>query len=54
MVATFLGFLIVTSTIVFTILLLFLPAVKKLIKPMDAGPRAILDSSTEKTKDIDD
>jgi hypothetical protein len=56
MVATFLVFLIVTSTIIFTILLLFLSAVKELIKPMNTGPRAIIDrgSSTEKTKNLDD
>jgi hypothetical protein len=53
MVATFLVFITVTATIIFTILLLFLPAVKELIEPMDAGPRAILDSSTEKTKNLD-
>jgi len=54
MVATFLVFLTVTATIIFTILLLFLPAVKELIERTDAGPRTILDSSTEKAKNLDD
>ena len=48
MVAIFLAFLAVTAIILFTILLLFLPAIKELIERTDAGPRAIIDSSTEK------
>ena len=50
MIETFSVFLFVTAIIIFTILLLFLPAIKELIKPMDAGPRAILDRSPEKTE----
>jgi hypothetical protein len=50
MVATLLVFLIITATIIFTVLLLFLPALKELIAPMDAGPRAIPDNSSEKQK----
>jgi hypothetical protein len=54
MVTTFLVFLTVTETIIFTILLLFLPAVKESLERRDVEPRAILDSSTEKTKKLDD
>ena len=54
MVATLLVFLTVTATIIFTILLLFLPAVRELIEPKDAGPRVIPDNFIEKKTNLED
>jgi hypothetical protein len=50
MVATLLAFLTVTAAIIFAILTLFLPAVRELIEPQDAGPRVIPDNPIENKK----
>jgi hypothetical protein len=54
MVATFLAFLTLTAAIIFAILMLFLPSVRELIEPQDAGPRVIPDTFMEKTTNLED
>ena len=54
MVGTFLAFLTVTAVIIFAILTLFLPAIRELTEPQDAGPRVMPDFSMEKTTNLED
>jgi hypothetical protein len=48
MIEGFLAFAIVTLAILCVVILLFLPAIRELTKPADAGPRVISDNSAEK------
>ncbi len=54
MVATFIAFLIATAAIIFAILMLFIPAIRELIEPKDAGPRVIPDNSIGKISNIEE
>jgi len=54
MIEGFLAFVIVTLAILCIVIILFLPAIRELTKPADAGPRVISDSFSEKIMDQDE
>ena len=54
MVEIFLEFISISLAIICAILVLFLPAIRELIKPADSGPRIIPDGSTENNTNTDE